>query len=168
MNTARSSTATVLIIALLTANLGLSAYIAFRPSPISVDASPKEVATSDITTGQARKLSEALIPLYNQKKFDALYEQFDLLAKVQFSKEQLATQIDKLHSMLGQIDGCAYSHATVAGTQGGRTFYTLHYKVSLSGGQLSNGDLTLTVTRNAEGFGLFGFFINGNTGGGRP
>ena len=71
--------------------------------------------------------------------------------------------MEKLGTLVGRIEGCAYSHATVAGTEGGRTYYTLHYKVSLSGGPIPNGDLTITVTRNADGLGLFGFFINGSS-----
>jgi hypothetical protein len=159
----RTSPATVLIIALLVANLGLSAYTAFRPLPAPAAEPSKEAATSAIADAEAEKLAKAIVPLYNEKNLSALYDRFDQLAKVQFSQEQLTTQMEKLSTLIGHIEGFAYSHATVAGTQGGRTYYTLHYKVRLSGGPMPTGDMTLTVVRKAEGLGLFGFFINGRT-----
>ena len=131
------------------------------PPPAAVP--QKDVASSAIAKVEADKLSEVLIPLYNQKNVSSLYDQFDPLAKVQFTQIQLAQQIEKLGSVLGLIEGCAYSHAAVAGDQGGRTYYTLHYKVSLRGGPLPTGTMTLTVVRNADGLGLFGFFINGGS-----
>jgi hypothetical protein len=163
MSDNRPSTSTILIIALLVANLGLSAYTAFRPVPAPAVGLSKDEVTSAISSIEAIKLEEALVPLYNAKNVSALYERFDPLAKVQFTKEQIAAQMEKLSTFLGHIEGCAYSHATMAGTQGGRTYYTLHYKVSLSGGPIPNGDLTITVARNVEGLSLFGFFINGGT-----
>jgi hypothetical protein len=168
MTTERMSAATVLIIALLIGNLGLSAYIAFRPSPTPTAMPSKEIATPDIATDQAKKLSGALIPLYNQKDIPALYDLFDPVAKVQITRDQVAAQIEKLATILGRIEDCAYSHATVAGIQEGRTYYTLHYKVSLSGGQLRAGNMTLTVVRNPDGLGLFGFFLNGSSAQGSP
>jgi len=72
--------------------------------------------------------------------------------------------MEKLAAVIGHIEGYAYSHATVAGAEGGRTYYTLHFKVSLSGGPFSTGDLTITAARNADGISLFGLFINGTTG----
>lgn len=164
MTNDRIPAATVLIIALLIANLGLSSYIAFRPQTTSAVDASKESAAAEVDAQEADKLAESILPLYNQKNISALYERFDQLAKVQFTQEQLTAQIEKLHSLLGRIERCAYSHATVAGTQGGRIFYTLHYKVSLAGGPLPMGDMTLTVTRNAESLGLYGFFVNGSTG----
>ncbi|MFI5335850.1 MAG: hypothetical protein ACHQ5A_03650 [Opitutales bacterium] len=164
MTTERTSTATVLIISLLIANIGLSTYTAFRPLPAPAGELSKEAATSAITDGEANKMAGAMVPLYNERNVSALYERFDQLAKVQFTKEQLTTQMEKLGTVIGRIDGYAYSHATVAGNQGGRTYYTLHYKVSLSGGPFPTGDLTITVARNAEGLSLFGFFINGTSG----
>lgn len=161
MTTDKISAATVLIITLLIANLGLSAYIAFRPSPAM--APSKDAATSEITKDEAQKLSETLVPLYNQQNLSALYDQFDPLAKVQFTREQLAAQIEKLGSVIGKIEQCAYSHATVAGVQEGRKFYTLHYKVSLSGNSFPTGSMTLNVYRNDDKLGLYGFFVNGGT-----
>lgn len=166
MSTDKIPATTVLIITLLVGNLGISAYIAFRPTPPA--APSKEAATSDITTDEAKKLSESLIPLYNQRNVTALYDRFDPLAKVQITKDQVAAQVEKLATLLGRVKDCAYSHATIAGAQGGRTYYTLHYKVSLSGGQLPTGTFTLTVARNANELGLFGFFIGGDSRQGSP
>ncbi len=151
------------MIALLVANLGLSAYIAFRPSSVPTAAPAKDATTTAISEGEANKLADTLVPLYNQKDFSALYDRFDRLAQAQFTKTQLTEQIEKLGSLLGRIEKYAYSHATVAGAQSGRNFYTLHFKVSLSGGPIPNGDMTLTVARIGDGLGLFGFFVSGGT-----
>lgn len=164
VSTDRLSSSTVLIIALLIANLGLSSYIAFRPSPRPNAEFSKDAPTFAITELEANKAAETVVPLYNEKNISALYERFDPLAKVQFTKEQLAGQIEKLSTLIGGIESYAYSHATVAGIQGGRTYYSLHYKVRLKGGPFPFGELTLTVVRNADGLGIFGLFINGNTG----
>ena len=163
MSNERVPITTLLIIGLLIANLGLSAYIAFRPVPSPAPQPPKEPTTSAVSKAEADTLAESLIPLYNQKSASSFYDRFDPLAKVQFTQIQLAQQIEKLGSVLGLIEACAYSHATIAGDQGGRTYYTLHYKVSLRGGPMPTGNMTLTVVRNADGLGLFGFFINGGS-----
>jgi hypothetical protein len=164
MNSERTSVATILIIALLLANLGLSAFIAFRPAPVPTGQSPKDDATSAVSKSEANKMAAAMVPLYNEKNSTALYEQFDRLAKVQLPREQTIAQMEKLYPLIGRIEDYAYSHATVAGAQGGRTYYTLHYKVRLSNGSFPSGDMTITVVRNAEGLSMFGFFINGTTG----
>ena len=166
MNTEKASSTTILIIALLFANLGLSAYTAFRPS--SKDGananSPKRVSTSEITKAQAEKLADTVIPVYNRKDTNALFALFDPLAQVQFTKEDLTTQIQKLVVLMGQVESSAYSHATVAGNDDGRTYYTLNYKVKLSGGQIPTGEMTITAAKSGTGLSLFGFFIKGNTG----
>jgi len=170
MTTDRLSAATVLIIVLLIANLGLTAYTAFRPTPAAVAATGKEAttaadaATAAVGKGDASQLAEIIVRLYNKKDLSMLYEQFDPLARVQFTKEQLSAQMEKFNTLIGRIESYAYSHATLAGNQDGRTYYTLHFKVSLSGGSFSVGNMTFTVVRNAEGLGLFGFFINGTSG----
>lgn len=163
MSNDNPSASTVLIIALLIANLGLSSYIAFHPPAAPIAETAKDAPTSAIATREANKLADAMVPLYNEKDISALYSRFDPLAKVQFTKEQLAEQIEKLSGVIGKIESYAYSHATIAGTQEGRTYYTLHYKVRLTGGPLPSGELTLTVVRNGEDLGLFGFFVNGST-----
>lgn len=157
--------ANVLIITLLVANLGLSSYIAFRPSPVTnAGSSNKEVSTA-IKEGEANKIAATVIALYNAKNTEALYEQFDPLAKAQFTRQQLDSQMEKLSSLLGRVENCAYSHATAAGNQNGRDYYVLHFKVGLSGGPFASGDLTLSVSRTTGGLGLFGFFLNGRSGG---
>ncbi len=163
MSTERISATTVLIIVLLVANLGLSTFIAFRRSNVVEERSAKEVTTSEIAEGEANKMGETMVALYNSRDVDALYRQFDPLAQVQFTKEHLAAQVEKLALVIGQIESYAYSHATAAGIQGGRKYYVLHYKVKLVGGTLPNGTMTISVSRKPDGLSIFGFFINGTT-----
>jgi hypothetical protein len=161
MSMVQSSTTNVLIIVLLVANLGLSAYTAFRPSPAPAVEGTKAKTTSAVGVAEADKIAESIVGLYNTKDTAALYDKFDQLAKVQITKQHFSSQMEKMVPLIGRIESFAYSHATSAGTQNGREYYILHYKVSLSGGPFSAADMTITVTRNADGLGLFGFFING-------
>lgn len=163
MTPERPSVATILIVVLLMANLGMTTFIAFRSPPSAGGASTQAETTSDVTVSEANKMGEAMVALYNSRNIDAIFNQFDPLAQVQFSKEQLATQVEKLVSVVGRIESHAYSHATAAGSQGGRKYYVLHYKVRMSGGTLPNCTMTITVSRKPEGLSLFGFFINGTT-----
>jgi hypothetical protein len=157
--------ANVVIIMLLVANLGLSAYTAFRPLPATNAGSPDVAVTTAIKEQEANKIAATVIAEYNAKNIQALYELFDPLAKAQFTKQQFESQMEKLSSVLGHVDNCAYSHATSEGNHNGRDYYVLHYKVGLSGGPFSSGDLTISVSRTPNGLGLFGFFINGTSRG---
>lgn len=153
----------LLLTILVTINIGLTSYVAFRPS-VAVTTTPSAaVPDSVISEAEATSLAKDLIPLYNNQDVSGLYQRFDALARVQFSEKQLSEQLIKLVPSFGTVNDFAYSYANISGTDAGRTFYTLHYKVQLSGAAFEHGDLTLTVTKKDKGLALFGFFINSST-----
>lgn len=158
-----SSSFRYFVIALLTANLGLSIYIAFKPQTTANTEQDAGSSSSAISSKDATALADRIVPLYNANNENALYDQFDELAKVQISKEQLIEQLSKLGTIIGKIDSYVYSHAVTLGTEGGRTYYKLIYKVRLSGGPFSQGEMTLTVTTGEKGLGLYGLFVNGTS-----
>lgn len=167
MASGRLPISTTLIIVLLTINIGLTAYIAFgtRSGPSAVLS--EKTTTNAISRAEADKLAAEIVPLFNAGDIPTLYARFDPLAKVQFTQEKLATDMEKLGKLLGSIKECAYSHAELAGKQGGRTYYFLYYEVRLSGGTFPTGELKVTVTRTDTGISLFGFFLNGKSVAGR-
>ena len=149
------------LIFLVTINIGMTAYVAFRPSVVSVPEKSGAVAESVISQASAKDFANGIVSLYNQKDGSGLYAKFDDLARVQFSKEQLAEKLLKLHSLLGNVGEVAFSHAEIAGTNDGRTYYNLLYRVTLVGGQFAHGTMKLTVSQGPSGFSLYGFFLFG-------
>lgn len=101
-----------------------------------------------------------MVDRYNAKDVAGLYAQFDPVAKMQFTQDKIAEVVDKLHQLGGRVDDFAYSHLEPAGNHNGKDFLTLHYKVRLSGGVLSSGEMKLTVVQDGDELALYGFFIN--------
>jgi hypothetical protein len=110
---------------------------------------------------KAAVLAKTLIDRYNASDVNGVYAMFDDFAKAQFSQEQLAGQVKKLHSVLGSIGTYAFDRTELAGTDAGRTFYNIHYKAALSGGPFSHGALKITVVKRGSDLRLVGFFLNG-------
>jgi hypothetical protein len=151
------------IIGLLVLNLAATAYLVFRQPAASAGAPAKALAAVDITEAEAMTLANELVGIYNDKDNSALFERFDGLAKAQLTREQLDQQMAKLYPLMGSISDPAFSNAVLAATEGNREFYHLTYKVRLSGGPFSAGEMKLTVTRRDNGLGLMGFFVNGTS-----
>lgn len=151
----------VALIVLVTINIAVTSYVALRPAPV---ASPVGPIIDDpiVSDGRVAPLAKHMITLFNAKDVAGLYGLMDDFAKAQISQEQLSAQIDKLHSVLGTVGTYAYDRAELAGTDAGRTFYNISYKVSLSGGSFAHGTLKLTVLRRGDELRLVGFFLNGS------
>jgi hypothetical protein len=166
MATQRSPLIDFAIISLLILNLGATSYIALRPAEHAT-ATAVVNKPVDVSEAQALELAEFAVRLYNGKDSAAFYEAFDGIAKAQLTQEQLATQLDQLYPVMGSVSDAAFSSATFAGSDGGRDYYQLSYKVRLTGGPFSSGDMKLTVIRRDGQLGLVGFFINSITKSGR-
>jgi hypothetical protein len=149
------------LIFLVTVNIGITSYVAFRPSVASAPAKSGAVGESVISQASAKDYANAIVSLYNQKDVTGLYAKFDDLARVQFSKEVLAEKVLKLHSLLGNVGEVAFSNAEIAGINDGRTYYNLIYRVTLVGGQFPHGKMKLLVLQGPSGFSLYGFFLYG-------
>ncbi len=165
MATERSPMIDYAIIGLLLLNLGVTSYSVFRPAN-TISETPS-AATVDISEAEASGLATEVVKIYNAKDDTALFAKFDSLAKAQLTQEQLTAQMNNLYPVMGTISDTAFSSAELAGTDGGREYYNLNYKVRLAGGPFSTGDMKLTVTRREGGLGLVGFFINGTSQQGR-
>lgn len=153
-----------LLLLLVSANLVLTAYVALRPTTVATAASAA-VGTSVISEANANDLAKDIVAIYNKNDPGALYAKLDNLARVQISQEQLTQQVQKLHALLGDVTNYAYTHAELAGTHEGKSFYNLKYHVALSGGSFAHGTMKLTFVKNSGGFGLVGIYINGTDSG---
>lgn len=150
------------VIALLLLNLGITSYTALRStSPHSLsDASKAEL---NISEADANALAAEITKLYNAKDDVGLFNKFDSIAKAQLSKEKFKAELDQLYPLMGTISDSAFSSSVLAGSEEGRDYYNLNYKIKLTDGQFNSGDLKLTVTQRESGLGLVGFFINGTS-----
>jgi hypothetical protein len=162
MASERSPVIDYAIIALLLINVSITAYSVLRESPSARQPDSAE-SKLHISDSQASDLAGDLVKLYNAKDSVALYQKFDSLAKAQLTQEQLTSQLTQLYPVLGTISDTAFSNAVMAGSDGGRDYYHLNYKVRLKGGPFTAGDMRLTVTPREGGFGIMGFYINGTS-----
>lgn len=153
-----------LLTVLVCLNLGISAYLLFRPATApapGASAAARKIFASDAVNSLAR----TTVDLYNAGKSAELYERFDDLARIQFTQQAMSEQVSKLHSLLGTIGDYAYDRTEPASTQDGRQFYTLIYKVRLKGGPFANGELKLMVFDKEGSPALVGFFVYGRDSG---
>jgi len=148
------------LIVLVAINIAVTSYVALR-APVVAPTASTLVDESIVSEEKAAALAKLLIGRYNANDVSGLYAIFDDFAKAQISQEQLTEQITKLHSVLGSVGTYAYDRAELAGTDAGRTFYNVHYKVALSGSPFSHGTLKLTVVKRGGELRLVGFFLNG-------
>lgn len=163
MMSSRSRTFDYVIIILLLANLALTAYAIFKPPAgvAQVDAAASGMA--DVNDAEAHALASEFIAIYNADDLDRLYDEFDPLAKAQITKEQLGEQLTQVRTLIGSISDPAFSSALMAGTDNGRQYINLMYKVRLSERAFSAGDMKLTATRREKGLSLVGFHVTGRT-----
>jgi len=150
------------IIALLALNLGITTYATFWKSGSSPD-TKEQSEPSNISEVQALKLANEVLALYNSKDATGLYAKFDSVAKAQITQEQLTTQLENLYPVMGTPSSPAFVGSLLAGSDGGREYTNLNYKIKLSDGPFSSGDMKLTVTERDSGLTLVGFFINGTS-----
>ncbi len=150
------------IIALLALNLGITSYATFWNSDSSSN-TKEQSKTSNVSEDKALELANEVLALYSSKDTPGLYAKFDSVAKAQLTQEQLATQLENLYPVLGTPSSPAYVGSVLAGSDGGRDYFNLNYKIKLSNGPFSSGDMKLTVTERDSGLTLVGFFINGTS-----
>lgn len=166
MKSDRSPLIDYAIIGLLALNLVVAAYGAFRPQAVAtgIDAPAQAQAQApDIAEAKADHLASDVIERFNARDNAGMYSLFDDLARTQLTREQVDEQMAKLYQVIGRVDDSAYSGAVLAGNDSGRDYYHLNYKVRLSEGPFTTGDMRLTVIRRGDELGLVGMFINGTS-----
>ncbi len=160
MNEAKILRALYLVIGLTVLNLGVTAYLVVGQKSATVakaDATPPGLPA--VSKEAALAVAKRMVEHYNARDLDGLYAQFSDVARMQFTKDKLADSVGKLAALVGNVDDYAYSGATAAGSQDGKPFQTLLYRVRLSGGAMPTGELKITVAQESDGLGVYGFFI---------
>ncbi len=166
MATERSQLFNTVVIGLLALNLCATGYLIFRTNG-AVEVAPVSSTEVGVSEAEASALAEEMVRLYNAKDDAGMYAAFDSIAKAQLTHDELVSQLNTLYPLMGTISDPGFSSAALAGNDAGRDYYTLNYKVRLTGGTFTSGDMKLTVTRREDGLGLVGFFINGTIHTGR-
>lgn len=108
-------------------------------------------------------LADRIIAPYNSEDDDALYAQFDDLAKNQLPREKFIQQVQQLRTLIGKVESVSYSGFQKQQSQGRLATYQLNYVVKLSNSSLPTGTMTITVIDRDTGPGIIGFFIYGRT-----
>jgi hypothetical protein len=151
-----------IITILLGANILATCYIFYNKNNSSANApilnAPK------ISNKVAMDFAKPIITLYNSGSHKDMYMQFDELARVQLQEDIVTAEMEKLKNLMGSINEYVYDRAELAGNQNGQDVYNLYYKVKLNNKDFKIGELKITVLKKEDGYGLFGFFVNGKTG----
>lgn len=161
MNESKLQTALYALIALVVGNIALTGYLIY--SGTRVAGAPADAAASageQVPKAAAMELASRLVARYNNNDLDGLYAEFSDVARMQFTKDKLRDSMTKLKTMVGKVDDYAYSHTQVVGVQDGKQYKTVFFKIRLSGGPISTGEMKVTVVQEGSGLGLYGFFIN--------
>lgn len=151
-----------LLLALVAINIGMTGYLLYSlngRTPVTSEA--KLPSEDQVSKEEAMALAQRIVQRYNEQDVDGLYAQFSDVARVQFPKEKLTESMAKLHSVVGRVDEYAYTHTAAAGSQDGKEFRTIHYRVRLSGGAMPTGEMKITVAQEGQSLALYGFFLNG-------
>ena len=135
---------------LVVLNLVVTAWIALHY--VSAPRSTKELPAA---VEQMRDEAAArIVDAYNRRDFTGLYDVFDPYARAQVSEEQFTEPFSRSRDALGEITSTEFSHHAFVGRQLDRDWYELHYRMELSGGQVSSGSLKITVVGGGDSFGI--------------
>lgn len=150
-----------LLIALVVVNIGAMAYLIYaeRTNPVAANQAQNSLG-EQVPKSDAMAVAERIVKRYNANDLDGLYAEFSDVARMQFSKEKLHESMGKLRSVVGIVDNYAYSHTAVAGSQDGKQFKTIFYKVRLSGGSIPTGEMKITVANEGGTLAVYGFLLN--------
>ena len=83
------------------------------------------------------------------------------VAQVQFTRDQLEEQFERLGPLIGQINRSEYSHYKFLGKQDAGNAFELHYVLQVSAGAFASGVMTITFIDRGDHPGIFSVFLNG-------
>ena len=161
----KSNALIFVLIALVAANLALTAGLYFREVPDPVSSGPTSAVAefpAELSEAQVEQFTQKIVDLYNQDDVARLYELFDDLAKIQLPRETFESQMADVAPAVGRVD--SFSLATFAqGNFEGRAAYELRYKARLREGPFSLGSLVVTLVERKDELRLLSFRVNGES-----
>ena len=149
------------LIALVLVNIGAMAYhIYAERTSLTAPVEAQSSIGEQVSKSDAMAVAKKIVQRYNANDLEGLYAEFSDVARMQFSKEKLHESMEKLHQIVGTVDDYAYFHTVVAGSQDGKQFKTIFYKVRLSGGSIPTGEMKITVANEGGSLVVYGFLLN--------
>jgi hypothetical protein len=148
----------------LAATLVQTGILLQTTSGIPVTASvTRNALPAKYTDAALAKIAARLVEPYNKLDIDALYAEFDAIAKTQIPRDKFATQFTRLSGLVGKVESSSFSGSQKQQSQGSLDMYQLNYAVRLSGSEFPAGTMTINVVDRESGPGIVGFFITGKT-----
>jgi hypothetical protein len=148
----------------LAATLVQTGLLLRTTSGIAVTATAAEKALpAKYTDAALVTIADRLVAPYNKHDIDALYAEFDEIAKSQIPRDKFDTQLTQLSTLVGKVESSSFVGSQKQQSQGRLDMYQLNYLVRLSGASFPTGTMTITVVDRESGPGIVGFFINGKT-----
>lgn len=148
-----------LILVLVLLNLGLTGSILIKPTPPSTpNVVNNQVESLDALI--AKVWGEKVIDMYNRQDHQALYALFNDQAKVKISHDQLASQLEKLYQLFGEIEESALVSADKIGEKGNELYYKLIFNIRVKEASKRAGALTISVIVKDNIVSLYGVRIN--------
>lgn len=143
------------IIVLLVANLAATLWFGLSDTSAPIPGQIEKAAMHDlppVVTAEVRKsLLDEFSRAFNSADYDALYDMFGHAAKAQFTKESADKEFEKMIKWFHSVEGGAYTHSELAGTQGNTNIYVMHYAVTLSDKSDFGTAGTLRITLAVQG-----------------
>jgi hypothetical protein len=149
------------LVALVLANLVISLVIYDRMTVSPQSASTESQLPQYLGQESLSELADQIRVDFNSRNWTSLYDQFDPVAQVQFTQENLKEQFDKLGPLIGTIERAEYSHFKFLSRQDSGDLFELNYVLQVSGGTFASGVLKITFVDRGDHPGIYSVFING-------
>lgn len=153
----------IAILVVVVTNLTLTAWLWLERGNVATVATTAEPSLPEFADdAYLQTIADHFVALYNADDAAVFYAEFDQLARIQFTEDELKDELSKLNSVIGQVDSTAFIEFEY-NKYGSYSLYVLHYRTRLSGGAFPSGRLKLTVVDRGDHFGLIGFNLVGES-----
>ncbi len=116
--------------------------------------------THSVKKKLAEEWGDKAIDLYNMQNHQALYDLFHPDAKAKISTEQLASQLNNLFKLFGQVEKIALLNTVKVGEKNGEAYFQFMYQAKVSNPKHQKTTLVLSMVKNADEYSLYGFKLN--------
>jgi len=155
-----------IIIILLVSNLIATVWFGLDGKSSPVISQAEKSASHELPSAVSSEIRDDLYAkfakAFNAGDYDALYDMFGPAAKAQFTKESAEKEFKKLIKFFKAVEGGAFTHSELAGTQGNTNIYNLFYAVTLPNNSELGDHATLKITIAVQGadYQIYGIRLN--------
>ncbi len=151
------------LLVIVLANLAITFLVYQRSLTSTQPGSVQASLPQYLTRSALSELAERIEKDFNSRDWTSFYEQFDPVAQVQFTQEEVETKFERLAPLIGKIERAEYSHYKALGQQDAGGVFELNYVLEVSGGTFSSGIMKVTFVDRGDHPGIFSVFINGKS-----